>query len=272
MLMRYLNPLTDFGFKKIFTGPECQPLLISLLNDVLALAEPITVVRLQNLEQLPDTPKHRRMVYDLLGMDQLGRTMLVEVQWAEQTWLKDRTLFYASHLVRRQGQAGTKWNYRLQPVYVIAILNHMLTGSVFKQVLLKDEANVVFYDKLRLVFIELPSFTKTVEQLETHRDYWLYFLKHAGELEAMPTIFKDDVIERAFTMAELYGLSEEEQERYQEELKHYRDELNMLRTAHDRGVEEGLEQGLEKGLQEALNRLIASGIPADQAKRLLGMS
>jgi predicted transposase/invertase (TIGR01784 family) len=269
--MRYLNPLTDFGFKKIFTGPAGQPLLISLLNEVLALAEPITAVRLQNLEQLPDTPKHRRMVYDLLAVDQLARTTLVEVQWAEQTWFKDRTLFYASHLLRRQGQAGTKWNYRLQPVYVVAFLNHVLTGSAIKQVWLKDEAHEVFSDKFRLVFVELPSFTKTVDQLETHRDQWFYFLKHAGELAEMPTVFKDDVIERAFTMAELYALSEEDQERYQEELKHYRDELNMLHTAHDRGVEEGLEKGVEKGLEEALNRLIASGIPADQARRLLGM-
>ena len=47
----------------------------------------------------------------------------------------------------------------------------------------------------------------------------------------MPTVFKDDVIERAFTMAELYAMSEEDRQRYEDELKHYRDALNMLDTA-----------------------------------------
>ena len=246
--MRYVDPLTDFGFKKIFTEPLGRPLLISLLNDVLALPEPLTEVQFQNLEQLPDTPAQRRMVYDLLCVDQLQRTVLVEVQRAGQTWFKDRTLFYASQLLRRQGQAGTGWNYRLQPVYVIALLNEVLTKTTIRRVTLKDEANQVFYDKFGLVFIEVPYFVKTVDQLETHLDRWLYFLKHAGELETMPTVFKDDVIERAFTMAELYAMSEADRQRYQEELKHYRDALNMLDTARERGIAEGIEKGIEKGI------------------------
>ncbi|MFO7641379.1 MAG: Rpn family recombination-promoting nuclease/putative transposase, partial [Candidatus Competibacteraceae bacterium] len=234
--MRYVDPLTDFGFKKIFSEPPGQPLLVSLLNDVLALPEPVARVRVRNLEQLPDAPAQRRMVYDLLCVDQLKRAILVEVQRAGQTYFKDRTLFYASHLVRRQGQAGTEWNYRLRPVYVIAILNAVLSKTVLRRVTLKDEANEVFYDKFGLVFIELPCFTKTVDQLDTHLDQWLYFLKHAGELEVMPTIFKGDVIERAFTMAELYAMSEEDRERYQDELKHYRDVMNMLDTAREQGI------------------------------------
>jgi hypothetical protein len=61
----------------------------------------------------------------------------------------------------------------------------------------------------------------------------------ADQLEAMPTIFKDDVIERAFTMAEWYAMSPEDRQRYEEELKHYRDALNMLDTARERGIEQG---------------------------------
>ena len=194
---------------------------------------------------------------------------------AGQTWFKDRVLFYASQLLRRQGQAGMKWNYRLQPVYVIAFLNDALTKKAIQRVTLKNDANEVFYDKFRLTFIEMPGFTKRIDQLDTHLDGWLYFLKHAGELETMPTVFKEDVIERAFTMAELYAMSDEDRQRYHEELKHYRDALNMLDTARERGIEEGVEkgrqEGRQEGLQEAVNRLIASGIPADQARRLLGL-
>jgi predicted transposase/invertase (TIGR01784 family) len=94
-----------------------------------------------------------------------------------------------------------------------------------------------------------------------------------GQLAVAPTegdvveLDKDDVIERALTMAELYAMSDEDRQRYQEEFKHYRDALNMLDTARERGIEEGRQEGL----QEAVNRLIASGIPEDQARRLLGL-
>ncbi len=91
----------------------------------------------------------------------------------------------------------------------------------------------------------------------------------------MPTVFKDDVIERAFTMAELYALSDEDRRRYHNELKHYRDELNMLDSAHETGVNEGIEKGIElgrlKGLRQVADRLVASGISAEQAKRLVGL-
>lgn len=83
----------------------------------------------------------------------------------------------------------------------------------------------------------------------------------------MPTVFKDDVIERGFTMAELYALSEEGRQCYQDELKHYCDALNILRTAR----EEGIEKDRQEGLREAVNRLVASGISADQAKRWWGL-
>ena len=137
---------------------------------------------------------------------------------------------------------------------MIAFLKESLAQAAFRRVTLKDEANKVFYDKFGLVFIETPSFAKTVDELETHRDHGLYFLKHAGELDAMPMIFKDDVIERAFTMAELYAMSEDDRQRYQDELKHDRDALNRLDTARERGIEEGLQEGLQEACRRACRR------------------
>ena len=40
---------------------------------------------------------------------------------------------------------------------------------------------------LRLVFYELPKYTKTIGELETLEDRWLYFVKEAGSLEIKPT-------------------------------------------------------------------------------------
>jgi predicted transposase/invertase (TIGR01784 family) len=248
--MRYLDPLTDFGFKKIFGEPDGKPLLISLLNDVLELADPIIDLQFQNLEQLPDLPAQRRMVYDLLCQDRRGRYLLVELQQARQTYFKDRALFYLSQLIRMQGQPGKNWDYRLAPVYIVAILNFRLdepANDPVRRIALKDQNNRIFYDRLGLVFIELPRFAKVGAKLESHLDKWLYFLKHLAEWDAMPTVFADDVIAQGFTLAELYAMSVEERRRYDDELKHYRDALNMLQTAQQEGIEKGIEKGIEQG-------------------------
>ncbi len=249
--MRYLDPLTDFGFKKIFGEPDSKPLLISLLNDILELADPIIDLQFQNLEQLPDLPAQRRMVYDLLCRDRRGRYLLVELQQARQTYFKDRALFYLSQLIRMQGQPGKNWDYRLAPVYVVAILNFRLdddpAADPIRRIALKDQYHQIFYDRLGLVFIELPRFAKTGAELDSHLDKWLYFLKHLEEWDAMPTLYADDVIAQGFTLAELYAMSAEERRRYDDELKHYRDALNMLQTAQQEGIEKGIEKGIEQG-------------------------
>jgi flagellar biosynthesis/type III secretory pathway protein FliH len=81
------------------------------------------------------------------------------------------------------------------------------------------------------------------------------------------------------------SLTETEREVYEAHLKWLRDEEMALLTAHNKGVEEGMQkgraEGLEEGLQRgeekgrqeglatALQRLIDSGVPEAEAKRLL---
>ncbi|MBL0266391.1 MAG: PD-(D/E)XK nuclease family transposase [Leptospiraceae bacterium] len=43
---------------------------------------------------------------------------------------------------------------------------------------LKNQYCEVFYDKLTFLFIEMPRLTKTENELKTHFDKWLYFLKN----------------------------------------------------------------------------------------------
>ncbi len=45
-----------------------------------------------------------------------------------------------------------------------------------------------------------------------------------------------------------------------------------LQQGLQEGLQQGLQEGLQQGLQQALDRLIASGMTQDQAKRLLGLA
>jgi hypothetical protein len=55
MKAKYLNPFTDFGFKKIFREEASKPLLLDFLNALLPQNEKIVDLTFKNNEQLGQT-------------------------------------------------------------------------------------------------------------------------------------------------------------------------------------------------------------------------
>ena len=49
---KYIDPLTDFGFKRIFGTYENRKFLISFLNDLLDIEDKIVSIEYKNLEKL----------------------------------------------------------------------------------------------------------------------------------------------------------------------------------------------------------------------------
>ncbi|MEO0808774.1 MAG: PD-(D/E)XK nuclease family transposase, partial [Cyanobacteria bacterium J06643_4] len=99
-------------------------------------------------------------------------------------------------------------------------------------------------------------FTKTVDQLETHFDKWLFLLKHLPDLQDPPEIMQEGTFRRLFEVAELANFSLDEQDAYENSLKYYRDMQNVIETAKEKALEEGLEQGRAEGRKDATIKLI----------------
>ena len=111
---------------------------------------------------------------------------------------------------------------------------------------LKNQNNIVFYDKLRFIFIELPKYNKKETELKTHFDKWLYFLKNLENFDSIPDILKEDIFEEAFKVAEISNFTQEELIEYEESLRVYRDNINVIETAKEEGREEGkIEMAIE---------------------------
>ena len=152
MKARYVNPFTDFGFKKIFGEEASKPQLIDFLNCVLTDNQ-IVDLDFKDKEKLGFVATDRKAVYDILCETKSGEKIIVELQKAKQNYFKDRTVFYASFPIQEQAEKGT-WDYRLKAVYCVGILDfkfdeHKHTkGEIFHSVKLKDQNNQVFYDKL----------------------------------------------------------------------------------------------------------------------------
>jgi predicted transposase/invertase (TIGR01784 family) len=283
MKLRYINPFTDFGFKKLFGEEASKPHLIDFLNALLPEHARIQDLSFRNPENLGVADQDRKAIFDIYCIGLNGDRFIVEMQKAKQNYFKDRTIFYSTFPIREQAEKG-EWKYKLQPVYCVGLLDFTFDdyeteperGQVVHEIKLKNQNNEVFYDKLTYIYLEMPNFRKTEAELETRLDKWLYFIRHLVDLQEIPRIFGGEaVFESAFAKAELVNLNQAEQEGYQASLKVYRDLKGVIDTAREEGEQVGLEKGeligLEKGLQLALERLVNSGISEDEARQMLGM-
>jgi len=62
---RYINPFTDFGFKKIFGTEENKDLLIDFLESLLPEKGKIKTLNFLKTENLGNTPEDRKAIFDL---------------------------------------------------------------------------------------------------------------------------------------------------------------------------------------------------------------
>jgi len=258
---RYINPFTDFGFKKIFGSEVNKDLLIAFLNTLLP-TEAGTVSDLSFLpnEQVGRSEYDRRAIFDLYCENEAGEKFIVEMQRAKQNYFKDRSIFYATFPIQQQAQSGS-WNFFLNAVYMVGILDFVFDEDkadndvVHHEVKLIDRSTgAVFYDKLTFIYLELPKFTKTIEELATEFDKWCFLLRHLPELTDRPARLQEKVFLKVFELAEIARYSVIEAEAYEESLKIYRDLKNVVDTAFDDGKVEGKAEGKAEGIVEGIQQ------------------
>ena len=246
MKAKYINPFTDFGFKKIFGEEACKPLLIDFLNALLPQANKIIDLNFKNTEQLGQTEADRRAIYDIYCENAIGEKFIVELQKAKQNYFKERTIYYSTFPIREQAEKG-EWNYNLKAVYCVGILDFTFDdyesepekSEVVHTIKLKNQHGKIFYEKLTYIYLEMPNFKQEESGLKTRLDQWLYFIKHLEDFQNIPSIFKDEVFTQAFENAELAKFNQAELDKYENSLKIYRDLKGVIDTAFDDGKVEG---------------------------------
>jgi predicted transposase/invertase (TIGR01784 family) len=273
MKARYINPFTDFGFKKIFGEEASKPILIDFLNNLLPETNMVDLT-FKNKEKLGQNTEERKAVYDIYCESSDGEKMIVELQKAKQNYFKDRTIYYATFPIQEQAERG-EWNYELKAVYCVGILDFTFddkhnseNGEVIHTVQLKNQHNQLFYNKLKFVYLEMPHFVKQEHELTTRLDKWLYFIKHLADFEAVPDIFKDAVFTQAFEKAEIATYSDTERQAYEQSLKSYRDLKGIIDSAFD----EGKMEGKMEGKIEVAQALKANGIAIAIIAKATGLS
>ena len=262
---KYINPFTDFGFKKLFGEEPNKDLLRDFLNELLREQEGEikSISYLQN-EHVGNTAIDRKAIFDIYCENEKGEKFIVELQKSKQNFFKDRTLYYSTFPIREQAKREN-WNFELKAVYTIAILDFNFnedndTPNKYRyDVKLTDlDTKEVFYDKLTFIYLCMPKFNKTIDQLNTKFDKWLYVIKNLHNFDRIPAKLQEKIFRKLFQTAELAKFNPQQIQSYESSLKYYRDMKNTLDTAKQEGLkkgeEKGIKIGIEKGLKEGLKK------------------
>ena len=265
---RYIDLLSDYGFKFVFGSEPNKDLLIHFLNGIFAGQKHIEDIRYYKTE-FPGTGEHEGVViFDLLCTGNNGEQFLIEVQRARQEYFVQRSISYVARLISEQIPKGkrSEWEYDIKEVYFIAILETFSLDTADKRYLRTAnirccETNKIFYDGLKFIFIELCNFADITNQ-DSDLEKWLFVLKNMSQLDKIPLYLKKPVFQKLFQISEYSNLQKEERTMYDLSIRHKWDYDNTLKYAKKIAEKEGLEEGMKKGMKEGMEKGMKKGIKA----------
>ena len=270
---KYINPMLDWSFKKIFGTDPNKDLLIAFLNEVFKGRKNIVDLVYNKNEHHGNNKKEGSAIFDLLCTGDRGEKFLIEVQNAKPVNFKKRAVFYTSRLISEQAPKGEMdmWKYDITEVYFVAILEKTLEVQerYFRDICLCDrDTGEIFYDELGYTFIELSNFVKTSNELESELDRWLYYLKHLSEMDDMPPHLRKTIFEKLYNIADYTKMTKEEQDIYDQELKRKWDN----EAVREQSFLDGEERGRVEEKKEIAQSLKKMGLSSEQISEATGLT
>ena len=237
----FINPKTDFAFKKIFGSKKSKDILISFLNAILYQEAPVIEgLEILNPYQAPRIKGVKESYLDVKATITGNKTVIIEMQVLNVLGFEKRVLYNAAKAFSIQLDVGENYTL-LNPVIALTITDfEMFSDSpkVISYYSLKEKEELTNYsDDIELVFVELPKFRKELAELETVTDKWLYFLKFANQLKAVPsTMAAIAAINHAFEIAKQSKLTRRELQALEQQEIFIHDSHNAILKAEQEGM------------------------------------
>lgn len=258
--MNFINPKTDFAFKRIFGSEQNKDILISFLNGLLyegnSIIEDLDIL---NPYQAPRIRGVKDTYLDVKALLNNQETVIIEMQVLNVEGFEKRILYNAAKAYSMQLEIGQEYT-RLNPVIALTITDFEMFANLPKPLsrfILKEREYLVDYPiyDIELVFVELPKFAKEIDEVETLTEQWIYFLKSAAKVKEVPEkIGRVPEIRKAFEVANIATLNREEIEELEQREIYIMDQRNAIKRAARQGLEQGLQQGLQQGLEQGLEQ------------------
>jgi predicted transposase/invertase (TIGR01784 family) len=253
----FIDPKTDFAFKKIFGSPQSKDILISFLDAMLydgtgsildlTILDPYQAPRIQGIKE---------SFLDVKAVLASGQTVIIEMQVLNVLGFDKRVLYNAAKAFSIQLEVGDDYT-RLNPVIALTITDFEMfpnSPKVISHYRLMERTELTDYsDDIELVFAELPKFTKSLPELDSLIDKWLFFLRSASQLQSVPPSLDGiPALHQAFEVAQQSRLSPEELEILEKRQMFLHDNRNAILYAEQKGIKKGMEKGMEKGIEKGL--------------------
>lgn len=262
-----INPLCDFGFKRIFGTEENKDVLVSFLNCILSdQVGEIKTIEFLNTELIGNMPSERHLVYDIYCTNNEGDSFIIEMQRGKQNHFSNRIISYIARAISHSLKRGDRL-YEFPNIYSLNLLDfnaHEFENSdrFFWNINLKDDDNKIFSRKITITFIELRKFAAQVKEVpkEDEKQQWLYLLKNMQSIQRDSLPSSNPIFDRVFNMCNYANFSNMEKEAYRKSVLEYEDVQDAVACAREDGMTEGYKQGVEKGREEGISKGIEQGI------------
>ena len=239
--MRFINPKVDYAFKKIFGSEESKEILISFLNAIVYEGKPtikdLTIVNPYNPGQLMTL---KETYLDVKAVLADGSIVVIEMQVARMAAFSKRVMYNLAKAYANQLSKG-EYYPRLHPAIAVTITDFILfkdSEDIINEFVFHQPKKKFDYPdcELKLIFVELPKFEKSLSEIETLVDKWIYFLKEGSRLEEIPEkLGSVSEIERALSIANQAGMSLEELEIVDNRGIMLQDEKGRITYAEEKG-------------------------------------
>ena len=260
--MTFINPKTDYAFKKIFASQDSKGILISFLNATIYDGnQTITDLEIIDPNLPPKIAGLKDSSLDVKAQLIDGTLVIIEMQVLNVESFGKRVLYNAAKTYASQLQKGQGYRM-LKPVIALTITDfemfkdsdRLISRFVYKE----TTTNTEYTDNhIELVFVELPKFTKELSQVETLTDKWIYFMRYANMLTQVPqTMDVVPEIHQAFDIANQVNLNPGELEALERQEQFIYDQQGVIIKANREGREEGREEGRKEAMQVAARQLL----------------
>ncbi len=282
---RYADLLVDEVFKLVFGRESTKDVMIEFLNQVIPDRK-IVDLEFIDKEMHPIERDAKGTVYDMFCKTDDGARIIVEVQRRKQPFYPERALYYSTFQIQRQVEAGAK-QYDFLPVYVISILDFMIdmksTCNKVKTTyrLYEEDSHILLTDRVTFIFIELPKFRKSIDELDGNILEGMYFcFKNMAVLNERPEVLDHQIFRRIFEVSELYNMDKNTRDKVLDKMTTERDLMNQLEYARQEAINEGRAVGLAEGRAEGraeeradnIRMMLAAGIPAETIAAALNIT
>ena len=138
-------------------------------------------------------------------------------------------------------------------------------------VLAEKDTKEQFSDKLRMIYLQLPLFTKEADECENQVERWIYLLKNMETLNRLPWAAQSAVFQKLESIADVGGMTRAERLQYDEALKKYRDTISVFEGVRMEGRMEGRVEGSLKEKIAIASNLRSMGMSISDISKATGL-